>query len=1113
MARLEKLGDPYATAVTPAPVNDDTDPGARSYTDIDITRLLMPAQLPDEIGRLGVYRVLKVLGAGGMGVVFLAEDTVLKRRVALKAMKPELATSSLSRERFLREAQAAASIRHDHVVVVHQAGDESGVAYLAMELLDGESLEARLKREEKLPIPEVLRIGREIADGLAAAHEQGLIHRDIKPANIWLQAHPSPSGRGAGGEGPRVKLLDFGLARAADEDGKLTTAGAIIGTPAYMSPEQANAEPVDARTDLFSLGCVLYRMCTGQPPFAGEKSLQVLRAVVEDHPKPPREVNSEVPAELSALVMRLLEKDRIKRPESARQVATELAAIDHVPETTPMPKPAPRRPNWLPWAIAATFLLSLPGGYWVYQIVIIRDRDGNKIAEFKVPKDGKLEIIDDKKDGKGGDNKKQAIATTAPMSPVAWVTNPAAIKGVNGWTIASTRPLGPFAMASDSGGQALHIRPDDTMVAVRGWGDPGHVGIYDMKDGRVLKVIVTQFISTRVFAWSRKKGFLAILGEDGSIEVWDVPQGKRVRTFRSSAAYTEGPYLMEWSASGKLLALARGKSIVTWDPSTGTRIDRLPDVRENITSLSWGSDDKHLAAASGFGKVWVIDVADAKILHELNSNDSYMNAHQLEWSPDGSMLACSFVGRETKEKRYQPKVEVWHALSGKAHPHSNQIAKYTAASSLDPHQYLRLIWAADGKTLKGVWEAKGHWDFAEAKWARPLQDEKMLRVDPKLKSGTPIRWSSDGKIWLTPGPGGIGDPGILMAWSTETGKPIWKIDGNPDVERPSDRVKTDISSPDGKFRAIASDDDVIRVLDARTGEIFKQRAIPEATRIFSLSWSTDNRRLHVARPNNETGHLYDMYADSLIRIPGGHSQAWSKGWKYYAARNTPAKKILILNGATQAEVAKLEDEDLLYPNTSGPLAFSPDEMVLAVGGKKGLRLYDINAKKWSNAFDGVGIVWSSLAWSPDAKKMLAINKNHKLSVWDIASEKQLYEFDEAPGAPGNFIGWDLGWSTDAAKGTATFRGESTQTFHWNAASGKFLRRDDDAKSPKLKCVPLPNEQFIAISPEGHYRGTPNAARHIVYIVETERGQETLTPAEMEKKYGWKNDPDKVRLTR
>src|SRR5262249_13229700 len=229
---------------------------------------LASPQAADELGRLGSYRVLKVLGTGGMGVVFHAEDLHLRRPVALKVMRPSLAASAEFQRRFLREARLAAAIDHQHIVTVYQVGEDRGVPFLAMQLLHGQTLEDRLKQAGgRLLLPEVLRVGREIAEGLVAAHARGLIHRDIKPANVWLE-----EGRG------RVRSVDSGLGRGREPDGRLPEVRAVIGTPAYMAPEQASSAAVDAGCDLFSLGAVLYRAATGKAPFGDLDTLSVLSA-------------------------------------------------------------------------------------------------------------------------------------------------------------------------------------------------------------------------------------------------------------------------------------------------------------------------------------------------------------------------------------------------------------------------------------------------------------------------------------------------------------------------------------------------------------------------------------------------------------------------------------------------------------------------------------------------------------------------------------------------------------------------------------------------------------------------------------------------------------------
>ena len=354
---------------------------------------LAPAQSPDELGRLGPYRVLKLLGSGGMGVVFQAEDPDLQRLVALKAMLPSLAASDSAKQRFLREARAAAKIKHDHIVTIHQVGEDRGAPYLAMEFLEGEPLDDRLKREGKLPLADVLRIGREMAEGLAAAHARGLIHRDIKPANVWLEASP---GRKSGES--RVKILDFGLARAADDAANLTQSGAIVGTPAFMAPEQAQGKTVDPRCDLFSLGCVLYRMASGEAPFKGTDMISTLMAVATENPPSPRSLNKELPAELSEFILQLLAKKPQDRPESAHVVAETLErmATDRPASRTAKPKRRPekaavpaassgRRGRHIAVAVLVLALL-VPLVYWLGGVIVnLRTPDGVLVVEVNEP--------------------------------------------------------------------------------------------------------------------------------------------------------------------------------------------------------------------------------------------------------------------------------------------------------------------------------------------------------------------------------------------------------------------------------------------------------------------------------------------------------------------------------------------------------------------------------------------------------------------------------------------------------------------------------------------------------------------------------------------------------
>jgi tRNA A-37 threonylcarbamoyl transferase component Bud32 len=285
---------------------------------------LKPPLQPDEVGRLADFRVLQLIGQGGMGIVFRAEDTRLGRVVALKVMQPQLASDAKARERFMREARAMAALKNDHVVTVYEVGGASDFPFLAMEFLEGETLDSLQQKVGRLPLAQVVRIGKEAAHGLAAAHARGLVHRDVKPSNLWLEA---PTGR--------VKILDFGLARLNCASQQVSQVGLVVGTPAFMAPEQARGETVDHRADLFSLGCVLYWLCTGQLPFKGTDVLSTLTALATEDPVPPKAISADVAPALSDLIMELLHKDPGRRPAPSQAVVEALAAIDRGPRAAP----------------------------------------------------------------------------------------------------------------------------------------------------------------------------------------------------------------------------------------------------------------------------------------------------------------------------------------------------------------------------------------------------------------------------------------------------------------------------------------------------------------------------------------------------------------------------------------------------------------------------------------------------------------------------------------------------------------------------------------------------------------------------------------------------------
>ena len=366
--------------------------GRISWNESMARQLLSPPTHPEMLGRLGRYEIERLVGAGGMGIVFKAYDTELNRPVAIKLLAPHLSQSTAARERFAREARAAAAVVHQHVVPIHNVETERESPYLVMQFIAGDSLQARIDRNGALELKEILRIGSQVADGLAAAHDQGLVHRDIKPSNILMEEDVE-----------RALIGDFGLARAAD-DSSLTRTGFNPGTPQYMSPEQAAGKAVDFRSDLFSLGSMLYTMCTGHAPFQSTNSLSLMRDITESQPSPIQEVNPELPDWLCGVINKLMAKDPDQRFASAAEVHTLLeGCLSHVqqPQTYALPAiPIAPQPNTAP-----AFLKSIPGVLTMLALLstftvgmtmlFLGNSTENKLATMKGPDMSMKEVPDE----------------------------------------------------------------------------------------------------------------------------------------------------------------------------------------------------------------------------------------------------------------------------------------------------------------------------------------------------------------------------------------------------------------------------------------------------------------------------------------------------------------------------------------------------------------------------------------------------------------------------------------------------------------------------------------------------------------------------------------------
>ena len=676
------------------------------------------------MGRLGSYRVLQLLGAGGMGIVFLADDPRLRRRIALKVIKPELMKNRDVRERFLREAQNVARVEHENIVTIFQVDEDRGVPFLAMPLLHGEALEERVKRAPgPLPLDETLRLGREIASGLAAAHDHGLVHRDIKPGNIFLSFVQRPSSsddsatlnltatmsadrgdREADGDGQaKVKILDFGLARAVRGDNSSASQpGQILGTPAYMSPEQGRGQAVDHRADLFSLGCVLYRMATGKLAFRGRDFVSLLLSVAMDSPTPPRDLNPEVPPALAKLIGQLLAKKPEDRPPSAHAVVEAIQAIER--DRAEARRPRQSRRAFLIGVAAALLVASGLGAglaWWTMRtrepVPLLPEKPGDVTFVFEEPdvslalqRGEEKEIVVDPKEAPkltlppGSYRIRPTVRKESrQLVPAEFVVKPGEAHTVTLRLVGQVAKVAGFDFSVT--GVAVSPNQDVATILASSLDQNEVIGVWDGK-AKELKFPSDSYQQMNCVAVA-PDGATAATGPDRlpdpketAIHVWDIRQPRPKLLYRlpghsgrvKALAYSpDGKHLLSGDSSSELfiwnldklgewLALEGHKDIVTsvafsadgkrmlsggsdkvaivWDAKTGAVIKRL-EHPEKVLGVAFGPGSDEVTTACGDALVRVRDLKTDKGPRELTGHDKVKGGvNSVAVSPDGKRL-------------------------------------------------------------------------------------------------------------------------------------------------------------------------------------------------------------------------------------------------------------------------------------------------------------------------------------------------------------------------------------------------------------------------------------------------------------------------------------------
>ena len=558
---------------------------------------LLPAESEGLLGRFGAYDIEEVIGAGAMGIVLKARDSSLDRFVAIKVLSPHYADSESARRRFERESRSVAAVVHPHVVAIHAVDARHELPYLVMAYISGESLHERLLRSGPLDVSDVLRIAMQTAQGLAAAHSQGIVHRDVKPANILLEDGLE-----------RVVLSDFGLARAID-DATMTRSGMLAGTPEYMSPEQAKGELVDHRSDLFSLGCVMYAMCTGRSPFRADSTMAVLKRICESEPEDIRCINDEVPEWLQDMIGKLLEKNPDNRYQSAGIIARLLEqCLAHAQQPNAMPLPREvshdlarerKRKRYAVngrrrrlWAAAGIVVVTCSA---ILSKSLQSDRS-NIVSPPAVMLHGPAAPV-------------YTLAFSPPGDMLAAAgNNPAIIL----WDVATGAQKAVLSRHNWAA-RCVAFNPEGTLLASAGANAAGEddvVILWDTATGDRRFAMEGHKGPVSGVAFSPDGATLASCGDDRTIRLWDVTSGEQKTTLEG---HNGAVWIVLFSPDGSTLASGSDDMrTFLWDTVTGERIGGLKSNRGAVRSLAFNSTGSVLATGSFDSTIRLWDVAEAK---------------------------------------------------------------------------------------------------------------------------------------------------------------------------------------------------------------------------------------------------------------------------------------------------------------------------------------------------------------------------------------------------------------------------------------------------------------------------------------------------------------------
>lgn len=1004
-----------------------------SEPDTPALDFLSPSNDPPSLGRLGYYEVVEVLGRGGFGVVLKARDTKLDRIVAVKTLSQSLATSATARKRFVREAKAAAAVKHENVVGIYHVSDEGSVPYLVMECVNGLSLEAKLQQAGTLDLPAILRIGMQIATGLAAAHKQGLVHRDVKPGNILLENGVE-----------RVKITDFGLARAAD-DAAITKTGDIAGTPQYMSPEQAQGLSLDARSDLFSLGSVLYAMATGRSPFRAESTIAALRRVCDDTPRPIRETNADIPEWLAGIINRLLAKQPSERYQTATEVADllglHLAAVQQS-AIVPSPKPtivSRRHPSaigarW--WSVALIALVAvacimgLTEASGVTKVVptvirIVRG-EGTLVIEVDDPTvqvalDGEelsirgaglkeLKLVPGKyrlhatKDGRPV--KDEVVTISRDGRKVVTVTRE--LSGGSGSTVvapAVEQTVGELKLLAKLEGHSDLVRavaflPDGRRIV--SVGRDKMVRIWDMETREVLSTLPVEgyLRDADVSADGRFIAMAFASEKDGIVHVWDLEKRERICELVQVDNRID---CIRLSPDGTHVVTGGDPSGgVLWDLSTRKEVRRFSVDDPSATLALEFSPDGRLLAIGAVGRVRLLDIESGDVVGDAQLPQPRA-VLGLAFAPSGKSLACGQAGGHTSL------IDVDLCRVTTSLPNSDPDAHVLRARFLND----RFLLTTRYDTTLRVWDIERMKVVATAATEKGTNQRLGVSPDgryaviaggedwnPKTRSyrtngDYALRlWQLPESVWPkepTSASSAKESPAVSSVVPAAQPTPdnltlLTKLQGHMNIVRAVSFL------PDGERMVSVDQNTVVRTWDLETrsvlsifdlkggrcevadlsadGRFVAISASAERTRMIRV-WDLQNRKQIC-----EAVHQQDVEWLNCIRFTPDGTHVLTSGKPHVG---------VLWNIATGKEVRRFEVQD---SHCTGAAQFSPDGRLLAMEGSGRVRLFDVESGELqgdAHLPEPQNVI--SLAFSPGGDLLACGHMRGRTDVFEVNSRQ------------------------------------------------------------------------------------------------------------------------------